>query len=802
MAVIENFLNIKPPSRGYSFDEPLDTGEQTGIAGQIGSGILKASDKLLGFGAGIIGGTAKTFARPFGELVNATSELTGHEAPRITRGIGLVSPEILAAMRGGSAQQMRNNVTNLRNRGYEGAGFTDVLNVASLMPGGIFAKAAEATTAARLGSKAGFARNLAQSFLKSAPEGAAWGAAYGLAGGLDQRQSASDIIGSTLKGAALGVGISGAASLLGSSLGAIASSKSEGAVTRASVAIGKRENELNSLIRSNNKLSSIVENAKKNGYNIPRTLAEVDTLVGSVSKDGRISTRGEGEALSKVYAALDKVDSTILDNVEREGSTVFVDNVEKALKQKVENSGLVFSKKEDALALVEKEIDAMRRQSTDGKVPLADVQKAKIQIKPNYLDPEKDTLNKMVRNAYKDFVEKNISSIDVQQANKELGELYAIRDFVDALHGKTVKGGRLDKYFAKTLGAVIGSHFGPFGSIVGSEVAGAVQERMLESKFGKATGKELSAGEYLTKAAQKGKSPRLALPAPSGTSMGSRVIEPGVISLRDQSAKATIEPGAKIIGSTPIEQPRQGAVEYQGEGGFQGEPIPMGAPTTYEPKARVVGGLTLEDITPPKVSEEVQNALATLKTAEEFDAEVSKRIEKLSNELPEEMKPHAEGILYETNPDVRALIDARDNANVIDVTPRSVSYIDEQIAKTEKDIKAITEQSISKKDIRTILKDSGFSQWEDTRRGRAGTGGSLGDFSVKEEGKKDYIGKRRTAIRKTGRTIVVPISEKAKRDLQKSLEKSGIKFTIAKGNDAIDAMARDLGVYEYFVIEK
>lgn len=149
----------------------------------------------------------ETLAKPFGETVASSYELAGKQAPAWAAKNRLASPQLLAAMgnKGAAAQEQQ--------LGGKGAGFTDVLNALTLLPGeGLVAKGAEE---AKLLSQAGKASKLA-ALKEGALTGGKWGAAYGAAGAADENKGLGGIaqgaLTGGLAGAATGAGI-GAAGL-------------------------------------------------------------------------------------------------------------------------------------------------------------------------------------------------------------------------------------------------------------------------------------------------------------------------------------------------------------------------------------------------------------------------------------------------------------------------------------------------------------------------------------------------------------------------------------------------------------
>jgi len=65
-------------------------------------------------------------------------------------------------------------------------------------------------------------------------------------------------------------------------------------------------------------------------------------------------------------------------------------------------------------------------------------------------------------------------------------------DFLEtSLDGKKVAGGRLGKMSAEVIGAVAGSQGGPFGSILGAKLGGAVQNILMDKQLGNAIKREM-----------------------------------------------------------------------------------------------------------------------------------------------------------------------------------------------------------------------------------------------------------------------------------------------------------------------
>lgn len=91
-----------------------------------------------------------------------------------------------------------------------------------------------------------------------------------------------------------------------------------------------------------------------------------------------------------------------------------------------------------------------------------------------------------LRSGFQTSIEDGVSNVGggdiVNSLNEKLGEYQKYIDFVDSMHGKAVRGGRLGKMLGKLAGeitgSIIGGHVGhPFlGMMAGKEVAGAFED--------------------------------------------------------------------------------------------------------------------------------------------------------------------------------------------------------------------------------------------------------------------------------------------------------------------------------------
>jgi hypothetical protein len=140
-------------------------------------------------------------------------------------------------------------------------------------------------------------------------------------------------------------------------------------------------------------------------------------------------------------------------------------------------------------------------------LPLEMIHDAKIDkyANINYLNPESKRVDKALARALKELVENNTKSIKVEALNKELAQQYAVRTFLEKLDGKKVVGGRLGKYFAQITGGMIGSHFGPFGAMVGAEAGNLLKGAQMAGKFSGETGLGMTKSRAMLEAIKRGK---------------------------------------------------------------------------------------------------------------------------------------------------------------------------------------------------------------------------------------------------------------------------------------------------------
>lgn len=262
--------------------------------------------------------------------------------------------------------------------------------------------------------------------------------------------------------------------------------------------VTNNEQNLQGIVDNNKSLRKLVDSHSAQGIDSVKLLAQTDLMNGAVSKDGTIDT---GAAQAKLEKFLQPYESNIQTILKQEGKTLTPEQVTQYLTDGIENSNVTGKMRTNALNNVAGEVPGLRTDA-NGNIPLTEIQKAKIQAQSNsnYLDPEKSAQDKQMASSYKGLIEDNTDSVNVKNFNRDLQQHYSVLDLLDKLDGAKVKGGRLGKYFAETVGGIAGSFFGPLGTIVGAETGGLLKGNQMESTFGKTTGNTLTPTENMVNA--------------------------------------------------------------------------------------------------------------------------------------------------------------------------------------------------------------------------------------------------------------------------------------------------------------
>jgi len=378
------------------------------------------------------------------------------------------------------------------------------------------------------GIASGIAEATGKQGLKKVGQSLARGGAIG--SGLDVRQQLADTgkvkVGQALLSGLAGAGLDVAGTQIAPRIAGAVSGKAKGLLNSESKLdnlIKNRTQELSKLEKYSS-IKKITEDARAKGLNDPKEmLAKTDVLNGSVDKNGTITTLGEGGAHERYSSEYVKpIEDVIQKNLKQEGSKVSIIELKKRLYKAIDESGLEGGALERAYSNADADLKGyMRRADKDGFIPTETIHKAKVDkySNINYMNPESKRADKAIAKALKETVEDHTKFIKVKELNNELASHFKVLKLLEKLDNKKVEGGKLGKYFAQLTGAAVGSHFGPVGSIVGSEVAGGIKGAQMARTF-KGIGKNLEYSPAMKEAVVKGEPTVIQLPQEN--SLGNR----------------------------------------------------------------------------------------------------------------------------------------------------------------------------------------------------------------------------------------------------------------------------------------
>jgi hypothetical protein len=258
--------------------------------------------------------------------------------------------------------------------------------------------------------------------------------------------------------------------------------------------VNKRAKELNKLDK-NPTISKAVEKGNQRGIDIKKILSETDVLHGSVDNTGTINTKGDGGAVAEYTKKyINGNESLVGDILKKENRSISPALVKSRLKQAVLNAGIEGDALTTALNKIDGEVAgyALRAGET-GNIPVETLHKAKINKYDNinfFTEGNTKKYDKTIAKALKQLVEENTTSAEVSKINQELSKHFAVIDYLNKLNGKKVDGGKLGRYFAQTVGGIVGGHFGPLGAIAGAEAGGRIKGNTMSKVFEGKTGKQ------------------------------------------------------------------------------------------------------------------------------------------------------------------------------------------------------------------------------------------------------------------------------------------------------------------------
>lgn len=255
---------------------------------------------------------------------------------------------------------------------------------------------------------------------------------------------------------------------------------------------------------------------------------------------GQLQTFDQAMAVKTKAIAESKVVDDLLEKTNKYSS------IDKAQREAIANisKNIKGSEQQKAIRAIQADFDAFRRQYAskivEGKsgeelIPAIDMNDIKSYFwengYSNSIQPKSDQLvaraSRLAGNSVKNEVVNSVGGKEgkvLNDLNNRIGELYNASDFLLRLHGKPLPFGRIGKYFASTIGSVVGAPLGPVGSIAGAITADRLVSIMQNPKFtvgqtayyaSKATPEVVAQAQEIIQKSIQDRTTRLVLPSPS-----------------------------------------------------------------------------------------------------------------------------------------------------------------------------------------------------------------------------------------------------------------------------------------------
>lgn len=230
-------------------------------------------------------------------------------------------------------------------------------------------------------------------------------------------------------------------------------------------------------------VSNAIDNGTGKGFNVVDDLSKDDRFTPEIDKDGRIDASMAIKNLNDFVKPIAQVERQA---IEAEGQSYsfdkFASDVRKSIMQ-YKPRGASYN---TMLSRVNADLDVYRnayaQDGTISGVNLDDIKNAKYQI-ANWNDEDAQISDKAVARVARKTIFDGTKSADLKQLNSDMSRYYSARDVLDSVDNKIVRGGRLGKYFARTIGTGIGAHFGPLGGIAGMYTGDALETAAMQHKF-------------------------------------------------------------------------------------------------------------------------------------------------------------------------------------------------------------------------------------------------------------------------------------------------------------------------------
>jgi len=252
---------------------------------------------------------------------------------------------------------------------------------------------------------------------------------------------------------------------------------------QASVASQKRTQALQDAQKRYARVDKAFTAARNKGVDVDGILSNTNLLNGAVDEDGLVSAE---RALGNFDEMVAPYEGKVREAIQKEGAKVRISDVASAMDDFVGKTNLQGNAQKQLETQLLGDLKGLQSRYGDN-IPVEALHDIKVfrGLHSNYMDTGANAVNKEATRLFKEVVEKNVRSLDVQNYNANLSKLYSVRDALESLDKTRVKGGRAGKYFSTLVGTTVGASSGnPLLAILGAEIGARTQGGILSRSFG------------------------------------------------------------------------------------------------------------------------------------------------------------------------------------------------------------------------------------------------------------------------------------------------------------------------------
>lgn len=247
--------------------------------------------------------------------------------------------------------------------------------------------------------------------------------------------------------------------------------------------IAKRTSALQELADRYTRVGDVVNDAQGRNFDPIADIAQDDSFIPEIDKEGSVDS---SQAIKKLNDFIKPLAQTERQAIEAEGVSSSFDKFSNTALQAADKYIDRGASYKNIVSRIQSDMEVYKENyGENGTIPdvkLDDIKNAKYKI-VNWNNEDAQIADKIVAKAARDTIISDTKNADIKGLNDVMSRYYTARDFLDAIDSKKIKGGRLGKYFAQTLGGMAGSHFGPLGTLVGAYVADTTHGKILQTKF-------------------------------------------------------------------------------------------------------------------------------------------------------------------------------------------------------------------------------------------------------------------------------------------------------------------------------